>query len=173
MAFLVPAKFDELDVAAAHRAWGCNCGPAALAAVAGLTLEEARDCLPGFVRKGYTNPTMMFTGLINAGVDWHRLGANWPAFGLVRVQWEGPWTEPGVPIRARYRYTHWIGFWRSSSRGPRIFDVNCIDNGSGWVAFDEWSQMVAPALAKAHDGRATGGWHITHGLHVQKSRALA
>jgi hypothetical protein len=161
-----PPKFTEADAIEAFDAWGCNCGPAALAAVMGMTLDGVRPHLRGFDEKGYTNPTMMYSALRSIGRPWRqRTLSTWPCFGLARIQWEGPWTGPSVPIRARYRYTHWVGAARES-RGIGIFDINALNNGSGWCSLADWSEKLAPKLAILHDKRATGAWHITHSLEA-------
>ena len=79
--------------------------------------------------KHYTNQTLMNDALRSIGRPWKNIGAIWPNYGLVRVQWEGPWTNPGVPMRARYRYTHWIGA-ETGRASIGIFDINCMNNGS-------------------------------------------
>ena len=157
-------KFSAVDAALAFDAWGCNCGPTALAAIAGFTLDEVRPHIPDFESKHYTNPTMMNAGLRALGVRFCKIGRRWPAFGLIRVQWEGPWTEPGVPIAARYRYTHWIGGCETGG-SYGIFDVNALANGSGWVSRENWVALMVPFLCNLYP-RATGKWHVTHGLQV-------
>lgn len=162
-------RFTEADAQRAFDEWGCNCGPGALAAVMGMTLDEVRPHLPGFDEKRYTNPLMMYAALRSIGRPWKRniIGGHpgfWPCFGLVRVQWEGPWTLPGVPQRARYRYTHWIGAARGNG-GVGVFDINCMNNGTGWVALDDWTSTVVPAITSEYK-RATGAWHITHSLEA-------
>jgi hypothetical protein len=158
----VPASFTLADAEAAAVAWGANCGPGALAAVLGLTLEDVRPHLVDFTRKGYTNPTMMLDALRSLGVVWSHATADWPDGGLVRVQWEGPWTAPGVPVRARYNYTHWVGS-RQGAAGIEIFDINCICAG-GWVPLAEWRDEVVPWLLRECYPRANGRWHTTHRL---------
>ena len=114
--------FAEIERAAVD--WGANCGPAALAAACGLTLDDVRPHLEGFERKRYTNPTMMFGALDSLGVRWRRLKpCAWPDYGLVRVQWHGPWMADGVPRRARYRHSHWIGVRTSLDGGRQVFVV--------------------------------------------------
>ncbi len=61
----------------------------------------------------------------------------WPRWGLCRIQWEGPWTRPGVPARTRYRFTHWVGA-AVDTGGVGIFDVNVLANGSGWCSLENW-----------------------------------
>jgi hypothetical protein len=167
-----PVCFTLADAERAYDAWGCNCGPGALAALTGLTLEQVRPHIPDFPAKGYTNPTMMFDALDSIGVRWKCtvLGkrvpmVEWPALGLARVQWEGPWTAPGVPMAARYRHTHWVGACR---RGERlgIFDINCLNNGSGWVGIDEWRTVLVPWLLRECHPRASGTWHLTHAIEL-------
>lgn len=67
-------------------------------------------------------------------------------------------------MRARYRYTHWIG--AAVVRGQvGIFDVNCTNNGSGWVSEEDWIRVVVPAIVAMYK-RATGAWYITHALEI-------
>lgn len=169
-------KFTEADAQRAAEKWGANCGPGALAAICGLTLDQVRPFLIGFDQKRYTNPAMMYEALArlrSAGLlrryeavsgsspTWPR----WPRLGLVRVQWEGPWTQPGVPIRARYRYTHWIGA-ATVNGGVGVFDINCINNGSGWVALADWERIVVPHIIREAVPRGDGRWHQTHVLEL-------
>jgi len=160
-------RFTEADAERAFHEWGCNCGPAALAAVMEMTLEEVRPHLVGFEAKRYTNPRMMVEALRSIGRPWRRntIGTPWPRFGLARIQWEGPWTKAGVPLRARYRYTHWVGA-AHGRLGVGIFDVNCLNNGTGWVALQDWTRIVVPAITSTYK-RATGAWHLTHSLEIE------
>lgn len=131
----------------------------------GMTLNEVRPHMGDFERKRYTNPTLMFDALRSIGRPWRVRGtATWPAYGLVRVQWEGPWTEPGVPRRARYRYTHWVGAAVDVGQ-VGIFDINCISNGTGWVSLDDWVSTVVPYLTGLYK-RSNGKWHITHSIEI-------
>lgn len=162
-------KFNADDADQAHDAWGLNCGPGAIAAICGLTLDELRPHMGDFEQKRYTNPTLMWEVLNRLGVKWQhaRPSTAWPKYGLARIQWEGPWTKPGVPMRARYRYTHWVGAqWSETQRDYGIFDINCIGNGNGWAALADWSKTVVPDILKECVPRADGGWHITHSVEI-------
>lgn len=173
-----PPRFTQDDAERAHIAWGCNCGPGALAAILGLTLAEVRPHMGDFELKGYTNPTLMMAALDHAGARWAKLAVrpgsqvDWPHYGLVRIQWEGPWMAAGVPIAARYRHTHWVGACRvpvppgSVFDGLGIFDINCMVE-RGWVSFADWTRVVVPALLEDYP-RASGGWHVTHCLEVAR-----
>lgn len=143
-----------------------NCGPSALCAITGKRPDEILQALPQFRQRGYTNPKMMATALRSFGIDWQVLLADeisvlsrdisMPTFGLVRVQWDGPWAKPGVPIRARYRHTHWIAI-----NDDRIFDINCMCVG-GWVAASEWKDQVVPWLLAQLEKKSNGNWWPTH-----------
>lgn len=172
--FRVP-QFNGDDAERAHYEWGCNCGPAAIAAICGLTLDEVRPFMGEFESKGYTNPTLMCQTLTRIGVKWEGgligvkvrgLGGRppWPYYGLARVQWEGPWTDPGVPARARYRYTHWVGTCRGDD-DTGIFDVNAMNGATGWVSEADWAETIAPWIIK-EVRRANGRWHLTHLIEV-------
>lgn len=172
-------RFTHEDADRAYDQWGANCGPGALAAIMDLTLDEIRPHMGDFEAKGYTNPTLMIDCLKRAGAkfavrrEWpgHRGVWDFPFYGLCRVQWEGPWTEPGVPIRVRYRHTHWIGATQAKwCVNIGIFDINCINNGAGWVTFQDWQKIVVPLLTGAIP-RANGKWHLTHFIEVERPAA--
>lgn len=163
-------RFTEADAVKAYDDWGANCGPGALAAVMGLTLDEVRPHLIGFDSKRYTNPTMMLMSLKSLGAQFsYRVRAagplNWPQYGLCRVQWEGPWTKPGVPARVAYRYTHWVGAQTSKHNGVGIFDINAMNSG-GWISLEDWSTLLVPWLLNQLYKKADGGWHLTHVVEI-------
>ena len=161
----VPVRFNVDEAQAAGDQWGFNCGPGAVAAMLGLTIADVRPKLGDFERKGYTNPTLMLSILNNLGAKWGRLkDASWPRRGLVRVQWEGPWTRPGVPMAARYRHTHWVGAERVTG-SLWIFDINAICVG-GWIPAAEWREQIVPWLLKECEPKADGKWHVTHSLEL-------
>lgn len=157
--------FTRDDADGAHASWGANCGPGALAAVMGMHINEVRRHLADFDRKRYTNPLMMYAALRSLRARWSKC-KGWPRLGLVRVQWEGPWTAPGVPMRARYRRTHWIGS-RLHDGQLWIFDINCMEVG-GWVVLEEWHGSVVPWLLQQIEPKADGHYHTTHHLEVQR-----
>lgn len=167
-------RFTVDDADLANRSWGCNCGPGALAAICGLTLEEVRPHMGDFEEKGYTNPTLMVQCLDRVVPGkWHR-GVKaktepwtWPHYGLARIQWTGPWTKPGVPARAAYRYTHWVGAMLGTHE-VGIFDINMLSNGTGWASLTDWSGILVPWLLKEAAPRADGGWFITHAIEVER-----
>lgn len=149
----------------ANEAWGCNCGPSALAAIVQCTLEEAREAITGFDARHYTNPTMMKDALWSLGVGFKDIRPVWPDFGLVRIQWEGPWTRPGVPMAARYRFTHWVGTALGADGSRGIFDCNAMANGTGWCSFQDWQAVIVPHIL-ADVARSYGTWHVTHCFSV-------
>lgn len=161
-------RFGAADADWAWQTWGANCGPGAVAAVFHLTLDEVRPHFDavGFPAKRYTSPSMMNAVLRGLARPWRKCAAAWPVWGLVRVQWEGPWTRPGVPYRVRYRHTHWIGA-AISYGGRGVFDINCINNGSGWVSFADWRDVVVPWLLGETEPKASGAWHVTHAIEVE------
>ncbi len=150
---------------------GFNCGPAALCAVTGLTPAQALPHLEGFEQKHYTNPSMMFGALASLGVRFdvlmrtqRELPARWPRFGLVRIQWAGPWTRVGVPMAARYRHTHWVAAFgeRGADEPKAVFDVNAMH----WTHYEAWRDKVVPWLLAECEPKATGAWWVTHSIDL-------
>ena len=164
-----PIRFTAEDADKAAEDWGMNCGPGAAAAILGLTLDEVRPHLGDFEKKGYTNPTQMWRILQSLGTKFSYRGGdlgreNWPSYGLARIQWEGPWTKPGVPPRVAYRHTHWVGS-RRRGQATEVFDINCIGVG-GWVSKHEWTSAVVPWLIRECVPKGTGDWFSTHAVEV-------
>jgi hypothetical protein len=173
-------RFDVDEAQAASDEWGFNCGPGALCAVLNLTPDEIRPHLADFERKGYTNPKLMADTLRRLKVPFYRefeqLGAVnrdalttpvYPKYGLIRIQWDGPWCNSGVPIRARYRHTHWIGMRERFSR--EAFDINAICVG-GWILWSEWVYDLQPWLQARVEPKANGNWWPTHCWKVDCNR---
>lgn len=68
MTIAMKYPFTEAEFKAASDAWGCNCGPSALAFATQKSLEAARHAIPGFEAKRYTSPTMMRDALAFLGL---------------------------------------------------------------------------------------------------------
>jgi hypothetical protein len=171
-------RFSLADAERASDEWGCNCGPAALAAVTGRSLDDIRPLMGDFERKRYTNPTLMLECLKRTGVRFWWNTTTIPVFGLIRVQWEGPWTKPGVPVRVRYRHTHWVAIKNPESASianptqphtnADIFDVNALNSG-GWIAYRDWATILVPWLLGECVPKASGNFHFTHFVEVESS----
>lgn len=174
-------RFDEADADSAHEEWRCNCGPAALAAVLNLTLDEVRPfvCGAGFGPKSaYMSPTMMKQAIMLAGARRNENviagvlieAMKFPKHGLARIQWEGPWTMPGANPKWAYRHTHWIASFPTvagsindailAALDPILFDVN-----GGLMRFAVWERDVVPHITKSIP-RADGDWHVAHSWEV-------
>ncbi len=178
-------KFTQQDAEDAWNLWGFNCGPAALCAAIGLTPNAIRPVFEaiGFTDiRRFTSPTMMKRALEKCGVSWNDnnvQGGNnptpWTDFplrlGLVRIQWEGPWTKKGANPKWAYTHTHWISVckpktWDTNQAilyelDPIVFDIN-----GGLMRFDQWRDEIVPLLTKAIP-RADGDWYVTHCWEIQ------
>lgn len=160
--------YTEEDFAAAHDAWGCNCGPGALAMLLCLKPAEVRDHIPDFAERGYTNPTMMKGALANLKVPFRLGPRRFSSYGLCRIQWGGPWVKPGPtaghPVEVGkwgYRFSHWIG---SMGDGPKG-DVFLFDINGGWMWPEKWEKELVPLLVEGYP-RADGRYYITHNLEL-------
>ena len=171
MSAVLPVRFGVEDAQKASDEWGFNCGPGALCAVLDLTPAELRPHLGDFEQKRYTNPTMMSAVLYRVGAKASQVYRSddprfpgWPKLqhGLVRVQWGGPWTKPGVPMAARYRKTHWIAMRKG---GAEVFDINALEWG-GWLPLDAWCHELVPWLCADCGPQWDGTAWPTHALEV-------
>ena len=161
--------FTLEDANRAFDEWGANCGPGAVAGMLGRTLDEVKPHMGVFSKKrNYTNPKLMYDVLDSIGVKWKlKKQKDWPDYGLVRVQWHGPWTDLGAHWRARLRHSHWIGVMVSKAgAGVGVFDINCINNGTGWISLKDWEFLVVPWLLGEVEPEADGEWSITHSIEL-------
>lgn len=171
-------RITAADVDRANESWPCNCGPGALCAALGMTPDELRPHLLDFEDKGYTNPTLMLAILKGLKVA-HRIiyrsdtlnpEALWPKFGLVRIQWAGPWTKAGVQMRVRYRKTHWIAVRDCVDGEPigqrMVFDINAVNEG--WLTMYVWRTQLVPWLLPLAVPNASGVWWPTHCIEVER-----
>lgn len=156
-------RFDVDDAERAGDRWGFSCGPAALCALLGLTPDQLRPHLERHSRKrSYMTPDDARRALDSLGVEYSAgNGPKWPRYGITRIQWHGPWLQPGVPYKARYCYTHWV-----ATCDGQIYDINatCV----GWLSLEQWAEKLVPWLLREAVPRADGGWSITHAIEVQQ-----
>lgn len=158
-----------------------NCGPAALCAVTGMSPQMAMDVIPDFKSKHYTSPSMMATALKGLGISFNRQcsiassgrptlyerdSVRYPAFGLVRIQWGGPWCNLGVPIAASYYKTHWIAI-----DGNDRFDINAMCVG-GWLPREAWETELVPWLLQEHVKKSDGTWWPTHCWEMDRPNGI-
>lgn len=161
-------SFTEAEAERAHAEWGCNCGPSSLAFALQMKLDDVRHAIPDFERKRYTSPTMMKMALANLGQNYRIVPPESftpgskvdvapmfaPEPSLVRVQWCGPWTQPGMNPKWAYGYTHWIATWQQIGVSL-VFDCN-----GGACRVESWIRNIVPLLTRFP--RATGEWFPTH-----------
>lgn len=142
---------DELEVAVTE--WGCNCGPAAIAAIMRISLPRLHHVMKKYGGwPGYTTPTkvqQMFVAwaLINRVrvLRENKL----PDHGLAFIQLLGPWMKARVP--AQYKHTHWIAV-----DGDRIFDIN--NNDEPWYTKEMWEQFTILEIIDRH--KDATGWVV-------------
>ncbi len=152
--------YDEHESYKAYQEWGCNCGPSALATMINLKPDDVRPHIKGFDEKKYTSPTMMKDAIASLGLGFVQSGVTldpppYPFYGVIRIQWDGPWCRPEVPKRVAYRYTHWIGAMTFAG-SLYVFDVN-----SGWSRKDVWEKETVPTLTKLYP-KSNGKYFPTH-----------
>jgi hypothetical protein len=155
-------SFTEDEFKAAYDAWGCNCGPSALAFALQIGLDEAHRAIPQFDDRRYTSPTMMRAALANLGRGFKvvprptTLNMFSRQVALVRIQWTGPWIVNGKPQKWAARQTHWIATWFTDAVGQPVLSV--FDCNGGMRDFASWKQEIVPPLVTSVP-RADGGWY--------------
>ena len=180
-------RFTADDADEANTEWGANCGPGAIAAVTGMTLEELKPAMGIFHtrKEKYTNIALMYDVLKRLNVPYQKKLAPdaWPEFGLVRVQWHGPWMDEEAHWRARLRHSHWVGCAHvtdplykpgdeplNDSPALVIFDINCINSNAaawGWIPFYWWHDEIVPWIIQECEPEGDGKYSLTHALSMK------
>jgi len=125
---------NPIDVIAADLFRGDKCGHAALAAVLGVPMSEARLLMPPSESK-LVSVAMWTAALDRAGKKWRDIGASCPApgcYGLVRLCFSGS------------RQTHLIAV-HNQGGSIRAFDNNSLC----WMGLGLWETMLLPVLKVA------------------------
>ncbi len=158
-------RFGPDDVARANTLWSANCGPVALAAALGLTLDAVQSFVGrDFERSGYMNQLDMVASIHRAGFSAREIAPVFPRHGVVRIQWGGPWMLPGVPFGWKFKHTHWIA---SIAGVPDrwVFDVNAPD----WMPYEKWRGAIAPVIMATVD-RCDGKFNVANSYEIRRRR---
>lgn len=164
-------NFTPWDLEQAHEDWGCNCGPAALAACLGMTLDDVWCHLGRFCQLHYMNRDMMFQAVrqhgFRATVDLvaDQDGVDrYPTHGLCLVQFGGPWVDDPKLAKWGTTQTHWIAS-KIDAGVNWIFDVNY----ARWVEWQTWHEELIPRLVR-RDKYRDGTYWLSTSWEIRKSR---
>lgn len=125
------------DMEEANQTLGAMCGHGALAAALSISVADAVRYLQ---KPGWINVPLMKEGIECAGFRWERVDKPGPyQTGLILVQFTGPWTEPGVPVKVACQHRHWVAARRSF-----IWDSNMPYI---WQTQSEWQEFFRRELA--------------------------
>jgi hypothetical protein len=125
-------RFTTIESETANKEWKATCGPHSIAAACGLSLEQVRVALTGY--KGWMSPTQITAALKNLNQPFQLktgLKTSELCEGINRIQWEGPWLNPGVPARAAYFHTHYVAHF-----GGMVLCTACLP--PEWIHADLW-----------------------------------
>lgn len=143
------------DTALAHRLFGANCGPNALAALLSLDVIDVMCHFTHFPDVPHTNIPKMKEVLDRASIDYEP-GSDVPRSGLVLIEVLGSWNAHPASQRWTPRLTHWVAL----SEGY-VFDVNVGE----WKAWDDWKAVYAPQLVERKRGGT--GWRIKRSYAIK------
>jgi hypothetical protein len=170
-----PLAFDLEAAKKATKEWSFSCGPLSLAALIGLRPEEVHEKIGRF--KGYTGRRDMEDMLGRCGylvlekTPGKALPIHWPAYGLVLIQFCGPWmierttgmtVGSGRNARWACKHTHWIAA-QKKERTIWVYDFNT----GHWVPEPEWTAQI-PALLAAQDPERDGRYWAATSWEIAK-----
>lgn len=151
-------RFDAVQSELANKDWKATCGPHALAAACGLTLEEVRAVLVNY--KGWMSPTQMTQALLKLRRPYnfrHHLKTQELCNGINRIQWEGKWLNPGVPARVAYFHTHWVAHFNGA-----VLCTACAP--ADWIRVEDWRHFHLECEPRSP-------FHITHHYAWENNQA--
>jgi hypothetical protein len=144
-------RFTEADSERANKEWKASCGPHAIAAAFGLSLEEVRPACIAAGFRGWMNPTQVSQVLVRLGkVTSLRSGLKTAELcnGINRIQWEGKWLNPGVPARVAYKHTHYVAHFSGF-----VLCTGC--ECAKWITASSWRHFLLNVEPKSP-------FHVTH-----------
>ena len=164
---------------AANDAWGCNCGPSALAAALDIDAPDVRAavCENGKFR-GYMGVLAMRKAIPLVGSirhEWSRPDSSVvntiDAPAIVLIQFGGPWMrDPRAAAKHRHFVAHRndpVDLSNCKGQGWTFDANNPTERGATiWIPTAWWSKYLLPDLAKDHeggDGTITIQWMATVG----------
>lgn len=157
--------YNEAQSNEANRLWKASCGHHSIAAAVGIHIDDVRPHLTH--EKGWMNPTNISHTLDSLGISYDLTkghtgrGADAFCVGINRIQFEGPWTAPGKPPAAAYRYTHYVAMMKQPDFPGKILDT--IIASHIWLHFPGWLDAIAQYSKE--DG--TTGYHVTHHWKIE------
>lgn len=148
------APYCPQDMTLCADRYGAACGHGALAAVLAVPVaivchQLFADSLP---KQRWINMPTMEEALTKAGKTFRIVGRQWPKRGLAMIQFTGPWTRPGVPVRVACQYRHWVAV-----EAGLVWDANLED----WISREDWGRWVVELLPAKSDG-----WTIARGYEI-------
>lgn len=173
----LPILHAPTDVDEAYERWGANCGPCALAAATGRSVDAVRAAVSDPAEQlELGEPPLHYRGYMGIGHMRRALEVlrvpilrTWQAQPpdflaslegteeravLVMVLWSGPWNA--VP-RAAATHRHFVTY-RQICLDPRGRGWT-YDGNVGWLPHAIWAHEIAPQLMpKRGDGKWTIGW---------------
>jgi hypothetical protein len=166
-----PLIFDASDQQKAWDQLGANCGPGAIAGLCGETpLKVAKLLGPKLQKLGGSTELMLRQALTELNISWCDATHTWPAYGLVRIQWSGPWIQDPDPFE-KHRHSHWIGVATHGLPHVMIFDINAISVG-GWISLREWDDVLRPWLLQNSEPEADDTWWISDAVEVSPPKPI-
>lgn len=142
------------DSTLAHRLFGANCGPNALAALLAIDVIDVMCHFTHFPEVQHTNIPKMREVLERASIV-YQAGSDVPSSGLVLIELLGPWSVHPAARKWTSTMTHWI-----ASREGYVFDINA----GGWISWEDWRMREAPRLVER--GRGATGWRIKRSYSI-------
>lgn len=142
-------RFTAAESDAANTEWKATCGPHSIAAACGLTLTDVRAVLEGY--RGWMSPTQVTSALHKLEAPFlleSKMKTQQLCEGINRIQWEGPWLDPGKPARIAYFHTHYVAHFNGW-----VLCTACLS--TQWIPVDAWRRhhlTVEPVTP----------FHVTH-----------
>ena len=143
-----PIRFTEADFYDSGQLVA-NCGPGALAAIAGMSLKDLMRNIPDFQEMGGLTFERMQAELTRLGLTWKLHHDEWPPHGVAIIAWmvrdlSGPQLSRHTKFANGHNTQHWVAV-----SGRLIFDPFAANRG--WLSEHEWKRSVLSRLTGHRD----------------------